>query len=71
MDDMTHVAILVPLDVRVVRSSRLLAEIISTPGAKISTLLPKLENEAMVSLMVVAPTVMASTTRAGDLLFAS
>lgn len=36
------------------------------PGAKMSTTLPKLENEARASPIVVAPTVMAEGARAGD-----
>jgi len=40
------------------------------PGAKMSTTLPKLENDDRASLEVVAPTVMASPTRAGDWLAA-
>jgi len=36
------------------------------PGAKISTTLPKLENDDRASVIVVAPTVIASATRAGE-----
>jgi hypothetical protein len=37
-----------------------------TPGAKISRALPKLEKEALVSELSVAPTVKAVGARAGD-----
>ena len=57
--DATHVAILVPESLATAVSVWLFAERISWPGARISTLLPKLENAAKVSSMVVAPTVMA------------
>src|SRR6266542_3314128 len=40
-------------------------EVMLTPGAKMSTQVPKLENEARLSLMSVAPTVIAAGTRAG------
>ena len=39
---------------------------IADPGAKMSTTLPKLENDERASLLVEAPTVMAWVTRAGD-----
>ena len=42
------------------------AETMAEPGAKMSTQLPKLENDARASLLVVAPTVIASPTRAGE-----
>ena len=42
------------------------ADRIAEPGAKISTTLPKLENDERASVLVVAPTVMAWVTRAGD-----
>jgi hypothetical protein len=42
-----------------------------SPGARTSTLDPKLENEVSSSLMVVAPTVMAEETRAGETSLAS
>jgi len=71
MDDTTHAAILVPESLATAMSDRLLAERISWPGARISTLSPKLENEAKVSSMVVAPTVMAWRRRAGETLFVS
>ena len=40
------------------------------PGAKRSTQVPKLENEERASVLVVAPTVFAEATRAGELLHA-
>ena len=40
------------------------------PGAKMSRQVPKLENEARASVFVVAPTVLAAATRAGELLHA-
>ena len=42
-----------------------------SPGANTSTTDPKLENEARSSRIVLAPTVMTSSTRAGDLYVAS
>lgn len=45
--------------------SRLLALVIASPGAKISTTDPKFEKSARTSLMVEAPTVMAVGARAG------
>lgn len=45
--------------------------VMSCPGAKISTAEPKLEKEALVSAMVVAPTVIAPVARAGLLFSAS
>jgi len=62
MNDRTHVAILVPERMVKAVSDILLAEIMFLPGARISTLPPKLENEAKVSSMVVAPTVMTPST---------
>lgn len=41
-------------------------EVMLEPGAKMSTQVPKLENEERASVMVVAPTVMAFGARAGD-----
>jgi hypothetical protein len=41
------------------------------PGAKTSTILPKLENDARVSVIVDAPTVTAEGERAGEVLAAS
>jgi hypothetical protein len=46
-------------------------DVMFTPGARISTTLPKFENEANASLISVAPTVIASTTPAGDCVDAS
>ena len=40
------------------------------PGAKMSTQVPKFENEARASVLVVAPTVIAAATRAGEALHA-
>ncbi len=37
-----------------------------TPGAKISTAVPKLENDALASLASTAPTVIADGADAGD-----
>ena len=59
------VAMEVPLIVLVAVSLVRHADRIAEPGAKISTTLPKLENDERASLMVVAPTVIASPTRAG------
>jgi hypothetical protein len=42
------------------------AEIMSTPGAKISTHVPKLEKDALESSSPVAPTVIAFKAEAGD-----
>src|SRR5689334_15112675 len=42
------------------------AEVTLTPGAKMSTQVPKLENEARASVFMVAPTVRASGVRAGE-----
>ena len=42
------------------------AEVMLLPGAKMSTQVPKLENEERASLVVVEPTVIALATRAGD-----
>jgi hypothetical protein len=62
---------LVPESLATASSAWKPAERMSWPGAVISTLLPKLEKEAKVSSMVLAPTVMALGTRAGETLFAS
>src|SRR6266511_45284 len=59
------VAIEVPLMVLVAVSLVIQDEVMLTPGAKMSTQVPKLENEARLSLMSVAPTVIAAGTRAG------
>src|ERR1051325_186298 len=47
------------------------AEVIESPGAKRSTTDPKLENQAIESLMSDAPTVSAAATWAGEVLPAS
>ena len=49
----------------------ILAEVIPTPGAKMSTHPPKLEKVALVSFLSEAATVMASATPAGETLQAS
>jgi hypothetical protein len=41
-------------------------DVMSLPGAKMSRQVPKFENEERASLIVVAPTVIASATRAGE-----
>ena len=58
-------AIDVPLIVLVAVSLVIQAEVMFWPGAKMSVQVPKLENEARASVLVVAPTVIASATRAG------
>jgi hypothetical protein len=60
------VAIEVPLNVAVAVSLVLYADRIDEPGAKMSTTLPKFENDERASVRVVAPTVIASVTRAGE-----
>jgi hypothetical protein len=45
-------------------------EVMLEPGAKMSTQVPKFENEERASVMVVEPTVSAAATRAGDELHA-
>ena len=47
------------------------ADVMLEPGAKISTQVPKFENEDRESLLVVEPTVRAFVTRLGDELHAS
>ena len=47
------------------------AEMMSRPGAKTSTQLPKFEKDARASLRSLAPTVRAWSTRAGEVLQAS
>ena len=59
-----------PLIVFVAVSLVLQAEVMLEPGAKMSTHVPKLENEERASVLVVAPTVTALATRAGDELHA-
>ena len=58
-------AMLVPLIVFVAESPVLHADVIDCPGANQSMHEPELEKEAFASLAVLAPTVMASGTRAG------
>jgi hypothetical protein len=62
------VAIEVPLMVLVVLSLVFQAEVIFTPGAKMSRHAPKFEKDARASLESVAPTVMAAVTSAGEVL---
>ena len=65
------VAIEVPEIVLVAVSLEFQDDVMLLPGAKMSTHVPKLENEARASVMVVAPTVIAFATRAGDCVQAS
>src|SRR5262245_57066743 len=65
------VAMEVPLIVLLSASPVFQDEVMLWPGAKMSTHPPKLENEARASVLVVAPTVMASAARAGEVLHAS
>ena len=60
------VAIEVPLIVFVAVSLVRQADRIAEPGAKMSTMLPKLENDERASVIVDAPTVIAWLTRAGE-----
>ena len=46
-------------------------EVIEEPGAKMSTHVPKFENDARVSVLSVAATVIAAATRAGEVVQAS
>jgi hypothetical protein len=46
------------------------AEVMLEPGAKMSRHVPKLEKDERASVLVVAPTVTAAATRAGDELHA-
>ena len=62
------VAIDVPEIVLVAVSLVLHADVILLPGAKMSTQVPKFENEERASLVVVDPTVIALAARAGDTL---
>lgn len=62
------VAIDVPLIVLVAVSLVFQAEVIDEPGAKMSRQVPMLENEDRASVLVVEPTVIASVTRAGEVL---
>ena len=63
-------AIDVPEIVLVAVSLVLHADVMLLPGAKMSTHVPKLENEERASLIVVEPTVMALGARAGETLHA-
>src|SRR5215204_7468747 len=64
-------AIEVPLMVLVAVSLVFHAEVMPSPGAKMSVQVPKLENDALASVRVLALTVMASGVRAGVKLQAS
>jgi hypothetical protein len=64
-------AIEAPLSVAVAVSLVFQADIMLDPGANISTTLPKFEDDDRASLIVDAPTVIASDTRAGEELAAS
>ena len=64
-------AIEVPEIVLVAVSLVLQEEVMLEPGAKMSRQVPKLENEERASALVVAPTVIALATRAGDVVQAS
>src|SRR6185295_12847108 len=65
------VAIDVPEIVLVAVSLVFHDEVILLPGAKMSTHVPKFENDERASVVVVEPTVIALATRAGDVLQAS
>src|SRR5215216_2306479 len=56
----------VPLIVLVAVSLVYHAEVMLEPGAKMSTTLPKFENDDLTSVRVDDPTVIASATRAGE-----
>ena len=60
----------VPLIVFVAVSLVIQEDVMFDPGAKMSTHVPKFENEERASVLVVAPTVLAEATRAGELLHA-
>ena len=60
----------VPLIVFVALSLVFQDDVMLEPGAKMSTQVPKLENDERASVFVVAPTVFAEATRAGELLHA-
>lgn len=65
-------AMLVPLMMLVAESLSIQALSTLTPGAKMSTMVPKLEKEAMMSLLaLMAPTVMAEVAEAGESFAAS
>jgi hypothetical protein len=56
----------VPLIVLVAVSLEFQAEVMPEPGANTSRQAPKFENEERASVVVVAPTVSAAATRAGE-----
>merc|ERR1719215_1912812 len=56
----------VPLQVSLAESDPIKAEVMSAPGAQMLLQEPKLLKEALASPGVVAPTVMASGTKAGE-----
>jgi hypothetical protein len=60
------VAIDVPLIVLVAVALVYHADVMLEPGAKMSTQVPKLENEDRASVLVVEPTVIAGAARAGE-----
>ena len=60
------VAIDVPLNVAVAVSLPFDDDSMLDPGAKISTTLPKFENDERASFIVDEPTVIAAATRAGE-----
>ena len=64
------VAIEVPLMVIVAVLDPIQPAVIPTPGAKMSTQVPKFEKLARASVLVLAATVRAEVTRAGDVLHA-
>src|SRR5262245_58819585 len=64
-------AIEVPLMVLVALVPVFQAEVMLSPGAKMSMQVPVLENQARESTLLVAPTVMAAAARAGEKLHAS
>ena len=55
-----------PLIVLVAVSLVIQADVMLEPGAKMSTQVPKLENDDRASVFVVLPTVSACETRAGE-----
>src|SRR5918993_834538 len=59
-------AIEVPEIVFIAVSLRCQDEVMLEPGAKISTHVPKFENDERASVLVVEPTVIALATRAGE-----
>ena len=61
-----HLTMDVPESVLVAEGSPIHADTIWTPGAKTVMVAPKLENDAMTLLSSMAPTVIATGTRAGE-----